>query len=736
MAEHKGRYIGSTLLLLLASMLLVTMYQASLDLEQTFDAEARLGNLSDAEFTLDQPIDAAALAAQFDADVELGGTADVDVDADRSLRVFSLMDSVNKPVVEAGKLPSADGEIMLDQAFADANGYAVGDTVQAGGRRYAVSGTGYLPNFIYIIKSKAELMADPAKFGAAVVARSDFAQLDDAVAVYAVKFHDRTGLEAQQAAVKNALRGQGRTIVSWQSTDAKVQVSYVAMEIQVMRTMSAALPGAMLALGCVLLSMLLWRTLKGESVVIGTLYAEGYTKAELRRHYLAFPLLVGLTGGVLGALLGWAASGAMFDFMLTAFPMPDHGTSTAPWLLVAAVALPLAVLCAVTWLVIGRVLRTPPAELMKGGQAGADVGWLERRLPLGRLGFPARFRIRAQLRSVSRTVFLLLGTVVATMLLLYGFTMSSSVDSMLGDIDELYNMKYEYVFTTPRTGAPPTGTEQFNAAYVSWEQDEDFTFYVTGVLPDTDCIRGVGPDGQRLVFDKVTLTAPLARKLGVGVGGQVSFFDTENWQRHTVTVEQLDNNYAGEFMWIPLARYNQLFGQPSDSYIGVWSQEQLSFPADTIASTKTMAGVEQAMRSLLDQIGPMIYTLIAVSFLIGLIVIYLATGLIVDENRGAISLLKVFGYRKAETNRLILDSSAPVVVVGYLLGVPALLATAQAFFDSLADSLQFMMPVKLNWWYVLAGFAIVLATYEVSIMLGRRRVNAIPMAEAVKAGTE
>ncbi|HML37056.1 MAG TPA: hypothetical protein PKA19_06520 [Bacillota bacterium] len=45
---------------------------------------------------------------------------------------------------------------------------------------------------------------------------------------------------------------------------------------------------------------------------------------------------------------------------------------------------------------------------------------------------------------------------------------------------------------------------------------------------------------------------------------------------------------------------------------------------------------------------------ISLTFVLGLIIIYLVTGLVVDESRTSISLMKVFGYRKRGIGKLIL----------------------------------------------------------------------------------
>lgn len=736
MLEHKSRYIGAMLLLTISSMMFVMLNMTSINLNNAFTVFSERNVLSDAEFSTDTEIDTAALGEQFAAKVELGGTADCEVRPGQTLRVFSMMNAVNIPAVQEGHLPGTS-EIMLDRLFAKTNGYKIGDKITAANREFTVSGYTLLPNYIYVIKSKEVMMNDPKTFGVGVIGKADFDHLPDQNKVYAIHFDERGNIKSQEAEVKNALRSQGIHITNWQSTEKKVNVSYVPMEISVLSTISAAVPLAMLALTCVLLGMLLWRIIKSESVIIGTFYAQGYRRRELRRHYLMFPLLVSVIGSAFGSILGLLMVDRIFSLMLTAFPMPVQETILNPWLIVCAVLLPIIILCGVTWGIIGKILKTPPAILMKGGEAKNKTNFIERRLRLDRLSFKAKFQIREQVRSLSRTFFLLFGVVVATMLMLYGLTMKSSVDYMLNEgVKEMYNLNYEYVFTSEKTGIPPAGTEQFNAVYVSLADKEDISFYVTGVLPDTERIKLKDISGRTLKPEQTTITAPLAQKLNVNEGGSVTVFDTDNGKEYTFVIEKIADTYAGDFLFMPLDQFNSEFGLPADAYIGIWSDEPMNFAQGEIQSTKSIDAIVKGFGMLIDQMGAMIYGLIAAAFILGLIIIYIVTGLVVDESRASISLMKVFGYRKKEVDRLILGSNTLIVVAGYLLGIPALLGTVGALYGSLTESLQIVLPVKLNVWYMLLGFVVVMVTFEFAKLMCRKKVARIPMSEALKAGTE
>ncbi|RFU00003.1 ABC transporter permease [Paenibacillus jamilae] len=126
----------------------------------------------------------------------------------------------------------------------------------------------------------------------------------------------------------------------------------------------------------------------------------------------------------------------------------------------------------------------------------------------------------------------------------------------------------------------------------------------------------------------------------------------------------------------------------------------------------------------------------AMAFIIELIIIYLVTSMIVEENKSTISLIKIFGYRKKEVNSLILNSSTIVVMAGFLIGIPLSFALMGGLMKALENSLIFSISVMIDPLYVIIGFVAVMLYYELSKLLCRRKVNAISMSEALKAGTE
>ncbi len=734
--EHKGQYLGALILIFVSSTLFVMLNMVASNLDNTFNRFSQKNVLSDAEFYTNETIDINAIENQFNAKAEESGVSDCEIKKGQILRVFSENTKVNIPSVSEGASPKAS-EVLIDKLFSNANGYKVGDTLNIDGKNFKISGFVKLPNYIYIIKSKDEIINDPKAFGIGVVNKDDYKNLKDREDFYAIRFNNKDNLRSQETSVKNYIASNGISITNWISTEKNTKVSYIPMEIQTLSTMSVAVPLGILILTCILTGIIMWRLIKRESVIIGTFYAEGYRKRELIYHYLLFPIIIASVGSILGSIIGLILSIPVFNFMLTAFPMPVESIVYTPWFLLVAVLLPILVLASASYIVTNKILNIPPAELMKGSKTNDNTNFIEKRLNLDRFNFTLKFQIREQVRSISRTLFLLFGVIVATMLLLYGLTMKSSVDYLLNEgIKELYNMKFEYVFFNEKQGAPLAGTEQFQASYVTLKENEDISFYVTGVIPNTARINLKDLNGKKLTVDKVIMTVPLANKLNIKPGNSVLVFDSENGKEYTIKVDEIADNYAGEFVFMPLDQLNKMLGLPDDSYVGIWSDIQETFSEGEVKSTKSMDSVVTAFNSLIDQMSVMIYSLTVSAFVLGIIIIYIVTGLVIEENRNNISLMKVFGYKKKEINRLILNSNTIVVILGYLLGVPALLFSVNAFYKSLSESLQLIIPVKLNILYMIFGFIVVILTYEFAKLMCKRKVNSIPMSEAIKAGSE
>lgn len=383
-----------------------------------------------------------------------------------------------------------------------------------------------------------------------------------------------------------------------------------------------------------------------------------------------------------------------------------------------------------------KELKHSPTELMKGDKDKSKVNFLERRFKLEKLKFTLKFKIREQFWSLSRLVLLLVGCSVATLLLLFGFFLKSGMDYFLEiEVKNAQNYRHEYVFGSLRTEPAPEGAEPFAVSKFLLEGDDNKVFHVAGVLPDSNISTVVDESGARLRIDQVIITKPIADKLNLKPGDTITIVRKSDYQEFSLTVGSITDSYNMS-IFMPIAEYNEKFGMPGGSYNELFSNEPLDIPENEQYKVYSIEDKISAIQSVMAPLTSTVVFVSAVALLIGMIIIYVVTSMIVEENKSTISLMKIFGYKKKEVNSLILNSSTIVVVIGYILGILLSFASVGGLMKALENSLVFSMLVTIDPLYVGFGFVVVMLSYELSKLLCKRKVNAVSMSEALKAGTE
>jgi putative ABC transport system permease protein len=737
MMESKSQYLGSLALIIL-SCLLFTMFNLLSEnlagLTSSFENDYKQ---EDAYFRSDKELNnIRALESKFDMSIEETKSVDYAVSKDKTLRIFSENTKVDIPAVIEGKALSKN-DILLDPSYAKANKIKVGDSIKVYDRDFKIAGFMSLPNYIYPLRTESDILNDPNNFGIAIISKDDFNNLNKGSSFYAIRFNgDKSNLEDRMSQFKNYLKNENIFVLNWMNVSDNPRVTYVTAKLKGINSMSSSAPIAILLLTCILTGIVMWRMLKRESVIIGTLYALGYKKRDIMKHYLRYPLYISLIGGVLGTIFGILTLKPMIKVMVSYFNMPVGSMNYSMNYIIISILLPVVFLVICGYFVVNKSLESSPVELIRGGKKSNKVGFIEKKVKLDRLRFNTKFKIREQLRSISRSLFLLLGVIMATMLLLMGFAAKNSIDFLMKDsFNQAFKYNYHYVFNSVQQGKPEMG-EAFSEIPFTSKKDNKLTFTVYGVSPDSKYISFKDKSGSVLKSDKVIVTRPLADKLKLKPNDTVNVVNKLDSREYSITVDSIAETYVGQYIYVPIDKLNTMLNYPKDSYMGLWSTEKLDIPESKLLATVTVDDMKNAFNSMIQPLEAVIGTMSFMSFIIGLIVIYVVTSLTIEENKENISLMKVLGYKSREVYSLILNSSTFIVVLGYILGVPLLLLSLGALFKSITKDMSISFPVTLNYVYILIGFIIIYLTYELSKLLSRRKINRISMAEALKSGME
>jgi putative ABC transport system permease protein len=737
--ENFLRYIGVLTLIILGSytfILAAGVSQNLADLVTTFTEGHMQEDLS---FSTDKAItNSEELEKAANAIVEKSLSFDATLSDSLTLRLLSETEKLNIPAVIEGQGLSSPGEILLDPAFAKANGYTVGSRIIAAGKTFAVVGFVSLPHYIYPLKNVYDIMGSPYNFGVGVINREEFTDIGNSSAIYSVRFNDRTlSINKQAVEFRERLHEEGITESDWIDIMNNKRARMAWASITGLKTMSVPIPAAMFLLCCLIIGIMIWRMIRHESVIIGTLYAQGYRRRELMRHYMAIPLLLAIAGGVIGSILALPSIAPLVMAMVSYYNVPVIDIKLNLLNVLTGILMPILFLGFSSHLVIRSELKRSPAELMKGDRQRTKVNAFERALKLEKLKFNTKFKLREQLRSVSRILFLFLGVTSASVLMLLGFTIMNSMDyAFKNSTTDTFRFEYEYAFKDMQYGKAPKGAEIFSAERFYPENNEGIEFYVTGIEPDSTILVLEDIKSNPLSNDQTNITKPLADRLRIKEGDSVSFINKQDGKLYTFHIDAVADSYAGQFIFMPIAEFNEQLELPENSYRGLWSTKKLDIPDELLSGTKSLSETANAMDELLGPMVSMVASMTLIACVVGLIIIYLVTSLIIEENRNTISLFKIFGYRHREIGSLVLNSSTFVIVAGFIVSIPVMAASMGAMYGYLGNMINMVLPTIINPLHVVVCFAAIMLTYQLSKLLCAKKVNAVSMSEALKAGTE
>ncbi len=428
--ENKGRYIGIVILILLGSFYFIAATGIANNLEKMVVGFAREYKQEDLTFSTDKPIEnIAVLEDESGALIEAYRQYDVTV-AGGELRLLSSCTKVNIPAITSGHGLENPGDILLDPSFLKMHSLVIGGQIELNAKTFNIVGTLAVPNYIYIIKNLYDVLPTSG-FGIGIVFRADIEAFPEAVNVYATYFKDRENINAQTANLHGLVSGKGYSLSEWMDAKSNKRISMPWANISSMKSMSFPVSAAFFLLSCLIVGVMIIHIVKSDGVVIGTLYAQGYRRRELTRHYLAIPILLSVAGGLSGALLAVPCVRPIVDSMLNSYILPYKDITFSGLNLALAVLMPVAFIGLSSFLIMRKILKKSAIELMKGDEQKAKVNFIERALKLDRFKFNTKFRIREQVRSIPRLLFLVLGVSAASMILLYGLTYNYSMDVVM-----------------------------------------------------------------------------------------------------------------------------------------------------------------------------------------------------------------------------------------------------------------------------------------------------------------
>ena len=238
--------------------------------------------------------------------------------------------------------------------------------------------------------------------------------------------------------------------------------------------------------------------------------------------------------------------------------------------------------------------------------------------------------------------------------------------------------------------------------------------------------------GEKLELDKYYLTSAAAETFGVEPGEELTFYNIADLKEHKVKISGVVTDNTHCYLYTGRANATELAGVDADTYNCIISKDALTLDKELVASETKMTVTADTMDNLMGPMKAIILMIEIVGIVLGVFVLYLIINMIVSETSTNISVMKVLGFNRKEISNRVLNVNHVLVCIGYLLGIPIAYTFVKVGYSDTIENYGMLLSPVVTVKAIVIGFLLTWVTYELSLLLQKRKISRIDMVEALK----
>lgn len=730
--EHRASYIGIIILIILSTACYLSMKTAAVSIRQNVKQNRIDQKVEDANFKLSEKIseeEEKSIENKYNLTIQENTYYNTKYKK-AFIKIVKEAKEINLPLLDKGKYLSDDNDIMIDNFYMNANKVKIGDKITLDGKDYKICGTFTTPDTLSLLSRDTDMMADGSKFGYFMITEKAFNELssDKKTSNYSVIFNEKSTDK-----FKNEL-SQKHFISSWQTKSSNKRITTFDGESDTTILISKIAPLFLFSISMLIMAIVIARMLRKEYTYIGTLSALGYKNRKILNHYLMLPIIITLIGSLLGLGLGLLLVKPMRLMISVEYNIPRSIFYIKWYDVVTVLLIPVILNIISAGISILSALSKNIVTLLKSNAGNIKKGLLTKLIPYRKGSFKLRFKLKETTSNLPRSFLLLVGTIAASIFMMTGFVFFGCVDFML-DKNEFnaFNYSNQYIFNTPQIENKTDGEPFSIYEFEYLDKGKPINVAVLGSADNTKYIKLQDTDGNDIPHNKTVIPRSVAKRLKLKKGDTITLRNNSDAKEHKIKIDSVSNLCFGNNIYMPAAKLNSLIGIPENAFNGLYSDHKLDIDNNLLLTSVSEEEGTAGVKSAINAFRSFLYILAAFAAVIGIIVIYIVTTMIVEENRKNISMLKVVGYKNNEISRLMLRSGSYLVVGGFLLAIPLTLTLTQMFFDGLMKSMFYYYIASIKLVQLLISFAFILIVYYLTLFKSKKKVMNVNMAESLKA---
>lgn len=670
----------------------------------------------------------------------------------------------NQIVLRKGRMfePGRSGEVVITEAFAIANDFEPGATLDAviNGqlKELRIVGVALSPEYITQMQP-GSLFPDDQRFGVFWISE------DDLEAAFNMEgaFNDVTLTLMQSASVEEVIRRLDDLLSPYGGAgaygrDNQLSHRFLTDEISQLRVMAIVMPSVFLGVAAFLLNMALRRIIALERDQIAALKAFGYSNTEVGLYYVKLVLIIVIAGNIFGCWLGlWLGKG-MSQMYAEFYRLPLEAFLVHPSIITFAMGASfLAALLGILVSILEAV-HLPPAEAMRPvAPSNYRRGLADLLAQLRLIPNVARMVLREVERRPWKAFFSSLGIAFAVAIMIIGSFSEDAIDYLIDfqfGLVERQDVTVSLVETSSASAL--RGIEQMPgvilaepirtvACRLRHEHRHHLTA-ITGMRPETALFRLMDADRNEVPIPRsgLIISQKLADMLEVKAGDQlvVEVLEGQRPTRH-VTVSGMVDDYMGTAAYMNISDVNRLMRE-GPAITGAYLQVDERYEDtlyDELKSTPWIVGVNiktAAMESFMETVAENLLKMKAINIFfacaIAIGVVYNNARITLSERSAELGTLRVIGFTRAEISAILLGELGLLTLMAIPLGMA--LGYGLGWWISLSlDTELYRIPFVIKpRSYAFAVF-IVLITSVISGLIVRRRLDNLDLIAVLKSRT-
>lgn len=691
-----------------------------------------------------------------------------EVGSSSTIRLFKPRNKVNQVCIMDGKLPKNKNEIAIDRMYADNNNYQVGQTIKVGKKKLKITGFVALSDYSALFSKNSDLMFDAIKFGVGIVSDEGFESFKDAKIYYnyAWTYNEKVDNEVNASNdFLNVLVKNVSGIDDYIPQYANQAIHFTGDDMGGDEAMMTVLLYIIIGILAFVFAITTKNTIESEAPMIGTLRAMGYTKKEMLVQYMTLPILVSLVACIVGNILGYTYfKDVMAGMYYGSYSLPTYVTIWSGDAFIKTTIIPFIMMVLINYGILMKSLKLSPLKFMKRDIKKAKKN--KKTLVLHRLGFFSQFRLSVILNNLSGYVTLFVGVLFAIILLMFGMDMHPVLDHYQDIVVNNMTAKYQYILNTPESvdttaieQAFQTIPQEFRDSFLSLIDDqydemydnyktktkgaEAFSLYSLKTLPESTIEEDISLYGlqnnsqyihiKSLPKKGVYISKDVADKYNLKKGDRISLKESYKDLRYTFEIKGIYDAPGSMALYMSKSYFNEVFNCQDGYFNGYFSNRKITdLKDDYIASTITQDDLTKVSRQLNVSMGEMFYLVEGFAIVMFVMLIYLLTKMIIENNKVSISMVKILGYTSKEIQKMYVHATTIVILISTLLSFGITTWILSYAFKIVFEEYAGWLPFYVEGSVYIKMFIMTVISYLFVMMIQMRKIKKIPMDEALK----